>query len=564
MSKKLLSILSFFIFSLSTPLAIAQEEDKKTANSDSNIIVGGTDFDVLKSRNKLILLSVTPEQRAFSPIEIVANQTKKEFKIEYAEFELPTRTLQKIFDSHIQNNPDAESHRGYLKLGFGNYMSPFAAVSLSNKKQSKYALSLDLRHNSSFEGAVDKQNSASSSTNLDLNSKHFFEEATLSSKLSYKHDIVHFYGYPPDLGSSINAKDIRQTFNTLGVNIDYQSNDFDADIQYQITLNSSYFINKYGAKELEINPELGAKYKLNGKNTYIGLKVGTSVANYEDETLKSKRYLAWVSPFFEKKINNLEFQLGTNLTYNNDTLYSDKQLFFYPNISANYTLLEGKMELYTSLQGEAERTLLKDLVQENPYAQSQLAVINQDKQWVATLGVKSKLGKEAFVNFNFSKGKYGHNAFWVNDSQDRSRFNLIYEDMDKTTLAFEFTWEHESFKLLFASELNQYTLENSEFAWHLPTFANTLSLNYKLKNKKLLLNLEAQHLSGIRAKDFSDDTIYILNDIIDINFSANYQFASSKWGVFVQANNLLSQTYQRYLYYNSKQINFIGGLSYSF
>jgi hypothetical protein len=570
MSNKLLTILSFLIFSFISTFVIAQDDDKENTKN-SNSIKEKTNFKVVNSRkNEFILGNVTPEERVFSPIKIVANHATQDFKIEYADFEPTELTLKKLFVPLIKNNPNAEFHRGYVKIGFGNYLSPFAAASISNKKNSKYLLNLGFKHNSSFEGPVDKENSANSSTNINLDTKYFLKDATLSSKLSYKHDIAHFYGYSPDLANSINAKDIAQNFNTLGLNIKYQNNDFDADIQYQAQLNTYYFTSKYGAKEFEINPELATKYKLNSHNTYIGLKFGTSIVSYQDITntnensIDSKRYLAWISPLFEKKINNLDFKLGANVTYNNDSLYADKQIFFYPNVSINYALMEGKTVIYTSLKGATEKNMLRDLVQENPYAQAQLAIFHQDKQWAATLGIKSKLGKKGYANLSFSKSKYKHSPFWINDVQDRSRFNLIYEDVDKSTLNLEFTWEHESFKALFSSTLNQYTMQSSEFAWHLPTLVNTLSLNYKLQNKNLLFNLDAQHLSGIHAKDFSDQSIHILNDIIDINIGVNYQFPSSRWGAFVQVNNILSQTYQRYLYYDSKQINVIGGLSYSF
>ena len=98
-------------------------------------------------------------------------------------------------------------------------------------------------------------------------------------------------------------------------------------------------------------------------------------------------------------------KLGTHVIYSNDAFDNEKQIFFYPNISANYAVLEGKVELYMSLKGGMEKNLLRDLVQENPYAQSQLAVFHQDKKWEANLGVKSKIGKRAFANVNFSKGK---------------------------------------------------------------------------------------------------------------------------------------------------------------
>ena len=302
---------------------------KKDNTNSSNAIKGETDINVDKLReNEFLLVNASPEEYFFAPIKIASNHTTQNFKIEYAtDFDFPKRQLKRYFKPLMQNDPNAEIHRGFVKIGFGNYLSPFAAASISNKNQEKYLLNFDFEHHASFEGAVDKENSANSSTTLHLNTKYFFDNANLSSKISYRYDIAHFYGYSSDLANSIEAKDIRQIFNTMGFSIKYKSNDFETDFQYQADLKTHYFTNKHGAKEFEINPELGAKYKLNAQNAHMGLQFGTSISALQDITntnqnsVDSKRYLAWIAPLFEKKIRPSHPYMFLDLSELNPKIY---------------------------------------------------------------------------------------------------------------------------------------------------------------------------------------------------------------------------------------------------
>ena len=58
-------------------------------------------------------------------------------------------------------------------------------------------------------------------------------------------------------------------------------------------------------------------------------------------------------------------------------------------------------------------------------------------------------------------------------------------------------------------------------------------------------------------------SIFVLKPIIDLNLKFTY-LLSDHWDVFVSANNILNKSYQRYLYYPTQGVNFLGGMSYSF
>jgi outer membrane cobalamin receptor len=70
-------------------------------------------------------------------------------------------------------------------------------------------------------------------------------------------------------------------------------------------------------------------------------------------------------------------------------------------------------------------------------------------------------------------------------------------------------------------------------------------------------------LAGIKGKNLITDKEVKLDPIIDLNFKFTY-LLSDHFNVFVSANNVFNKNYQRYLYYPTQGVNFLGGLSYSF
>ena len=70
-------------------------------------------------------------------------------------------------------------------------------------------------------------------------------------------------------------------------------------------------------------------------------------------------------------------------------------------------------------------------------------------------------------------------------------------------------------------------------------------------------------MSGLQARNFQTNREIKLDAIIDLNFKFTY-LISDHFDVFVSANNILGKNYQRYLYYPTQGVNFLGGLSYSF
>jgi hypothetical protein len=112
------------------------------------------------------------------------------------------------------------------------------------------------------------------------------------------------------------------------------------------------------------------------------------------------------------------------------------------------------------------------------------------------------------------------------------------------------------------ADVFDYSVDKNSVAWHKPKSKITFLGSVNLANK-INLSSEVYFMNGIIAKAPLTDAPIKLNSIVDINFKAEYRF-SNKFSAFLSANNLLSKNYQRFLYYPSKGINILAGISFSF
>jgi hypothetical protein len=99
-------------------------------------------------------------------------------------------------------------------------------------------------------------------------------------------------------------------------------------------------------------------------------------------------------------------------------------------------------------------------------------------------------------------------------------------------------------------------------AWHRPSFQSSLGIQYNLQ-RKIYFNAEMYYISGIQGMNLESNHAVKLSDIADLSLKSEYRF-SNTFSAFLELNNILSQKYQRYLYYQVKGFNALVGLTYSF
>lgn len=158
--------------------------------------------------------------------------------------------------------------------------------------------------------------------------------------------------------------------------------------------------------------------------------------------------------------------------------------------------------------------------------------------------------------------------FFVNNPTEINRFDVIYDSGKSTVFGIEGELTAKATDVLTIggkAQILNYNLATEMDAWFKPTFRLTSNASLQL-NKKLFLDGEAvlQGETTTRiAGPAGSFSVGSLNGFVDLSAGAEYK-VNDKIGVYLRANNLTAQTYQRYLFYPRMGLTVFGGLNYSF
>ncbi len=160
----------------------------------------------------------------------------------------PEYTISQIRAASLLPDPLPKLYKSYVKLGIGNYITPFGELSITNERSKKGAVGFYARHFSTngnvkldndekvFAGYMD--NDAS------IFGKKFFRHSMLEGSLDFTQKTRYAYGYEPDLGYSPDKKDIKLDYYNPGANLSFSSIDIDStDFSWDFNVNYDFFFN---------------------------------------------------------------------------------------------------------------------------------------------------------------------------------------------------------------------------------------------------------------------------------------------------------------------------------
>lgn len=515
--------------------------------------------------SKELEITLPAAQRIFQkvpPDEINAKETEPlqytfmDYSPQLNDIRTKLRVL-KLKDERLTSKPGS-----YLKLGFGNYLTPVAELGLNSRDNKKGNFGVRLKHLSSMYGPVDKENSGDSHNNIHAFGRYTGKKASIGGDLEYYRDGFHFYGYDTDL--VVDNETIKQNFDDINLGFDIQSNDVDGALQYTLFGKVYNTTDLYNAGELGIKTGLQGIYTINDA-MQAKLELDFLFTSYKNP-LQTNRPLTRVTPAFMYKINGLIFDVGLRIVNHSDTLNNTNETQLFPALTVGYELNED-ISVYGILDGDVEAVTFKNIVKENPFVNSNLPTFHTNKNLDVLLGVKGSLVQYLAFDFGIRSAVFKNLYFYVNDPFELSKFNVLY-DQGKTSLfqgiASLSYVKSNTLGTTLSARYNSYKTEELEKAWHRPKFELDYSLWYNIYNK-VQLSTELFVLTGIEAPDYGllSTTSVKLDAAVDLNVKVDY-ILSEKYSVFVSVNNLLNSDYQLYNRYPTRGLLAIVGLSVSF
>jgi len=450
-----------------------------------------------------------------------------------------------------------EFNNNYVKLGYGNYVTPYLEAYLGSPRARNFLYNVYVRHMSSARGPVADENSANGRSEAVVGGQFFDGTNAIKGSLIYNRFSTHYYGYNPVL--DLPADDIEQVFNKFSAKFSVKRTRKDVPYDYHFTTIWGFFKDINDAREnkfyfdtgaeLEINPDLKAELNL--------LATFSKRSDLIDET---RNYLNLMPRVIYNK-NSFDFKVGLNVAGDND---SGRGVGIYPALEAGYLVNSG-LRVYAGFEGDVELNTFESMARENQWLTRGFDLRNTEKKTDFYGGASMKLMDNLNLDVRASYAGLNDLTFITNDIADSTRFNILYDDetVDRLTISSAINFEKKGLiRSALSFDYYSYSLGTLAEAWHRPEFKLDFN-NTFYPIDKLVITMDFYYMAGLIGLNGETGQSQELDDIFDLNFGARYSI-NQRVGVFLNLNNLFGKEYQRYLNYPTRGIQALGGVSFTF
>ncbi|MBO4873813.1 MAG: TonB-dependent receptor [Bacteroidales bacterium] len=575
------------------------------------------DNNTLEEQTVVIYNEYSPVLKDASRIQslpVIEDTVKVEPKFEYSVMPTMYRTSftpSKIPAATVKGEALKPLNTGLVKIGYGNYISPFAELYINSKRQKNYSLGIAAQHHSSFgkiKNYIDQKiYSGYDDSNIEAFGKKIFAKSVLSGKIYFSSNGINYYGYDPKVygdpytinWDSIDYVDTRdemekQRFNRLGANMTFESQQtgrkhwnykFDLGYQYFFTKTKDWQ-HKIGVdanvgrsvKNISYGVDINYLFNANKMAAYPNpnVVIGTNgfgkpvkMSSLNDMYLNAK-------PYFRFENEKWQIRAGANFCF--ELLNSENTFYIYPDVYAQLNV-SNTIIPYVSYGGHLQTNNLEFISTVNPFINSYESYHNTSYQHEANLGVKAIISKKVYLHLNANYSHINNMVFFVNDTTVplHNKFVMEYMDVDRVGAYAELSMRELAPGLDIMLKAHYYyyiklgdptVLNSPKIAdarpWQMPDLDVSLRAAYRLTNK-ISFGVEGYFLNRCFAKEYNEGVQYAkkMKAVIDVNLFGEYKF-DDNFSAFLYLNNIACQRYYIWNNYRAQGFNALVGLTYVF
>lgn len=444
----------------------------------------------------------------------------------------------------------------YVKLGFGNYKTPFAQAGFSFGDGKTSLINLHAGHISQ-KGSLPFQQY--SHTNADLMGIFSTKgNSEWRGKIGFDNRGQYYYGYRPDT-LKYDKDDLRQRYRSFNAMVGFRNKEVNSyGISYDPTLSMNIFGDNRKGKETSvlINAPLTKTF-----TTDIAFNVGLTAdmtrytTDLNDKAIKNNLY--YINPAVTYKKETFSLNAGITPSWDNGEFH------LLPNFTGMVKTKDDRFVLQAGWVGYYQKNTYQSLSKFNPWiAQPRTLANTRIRESFA--GFKGSTGSHFTYNAKLSLLNFNNAALFLNDTADGRTFRTIYEPaMKALRIHGEVGYTvQEKFSLLAGATINRYTgLEVNDKAWGLLPVEITGALRWQVL-KDLQFKADGFMWDGPRylTKKGESERLKAAYD-----FNAGVEFTiMPKLNLWLQFNNILNNKYERWNQYQVLGFNVLGGIVYSF
>lgn len=461
----------------------------------------------------------------------------------------------------------SEIRQGFVRLGFGNYGSTLVDAIYNSGRQRDYAFGAYVNHQASASGPVD--NSGFSRNELGAYGKYFTPSFTLSGGLDYNRRRYNFYGYNQERFKDRSADSTRQIFQSILFNLDLEKNKKGKPFQYGLGLSVGNISDRFQASESEVMVRFSGNYRLKDSSSF---RVFSDVSLAKRADSSSQNRALWrIQPQYHFAWKGFMVEAGFQASVDNepelkDNLYKDKTRFhFHPQLLLQQAIFQNKLLVFAGIGGGMVKKNLRSFLDVNPYLASNVYLRHENQLLNFFLGIKGQWQGQWQYRSQLSFENLANQGFLLNDSTNREKFHLVYDDNNTRRFTFEseITYDvTESSRAGLRATFMSYGVKSLPEPWHAPHSMVSLFGRQSISDK-ILLSGEFYYMGGLKSLNPESLETETLTGMADLNLKGEY-FFKKRFSGFLSAHNILNNKNQRFLYYPTQGFRLMVGATASF
>ena len=476
----------------------------------------------------------------------------------------------------------------YATLAFGNYTSALAEFYSNLEVNRTDNFGIFITH-SSAQGGIDEVQFEDKfyETELNLNYSSRKRNMNWNTEFGAEHGLFNWYGVPEEFLSGVY------------LDSDLQQNYFSAYVGGELSFNDSFF------------DKARAQYRFFGDShdsaeQHVTLKPVLEIP-VAGELFHTNLMLDYVSGSFdrgfltEQGINygflnvglsssllvlrdDLTLNLGAAVYYSQDMENSDGGVYVYPQVTASYRLAGEYFVAYAGLEGELKQNTYYNFAGENPYVSPTLEIQPTDQQFELSVGGKGKLSNSIGYNLRAQYSSEDYKPLFKSNPGDLinsnlkeyhfgNSFGLVYDQVNTISGFGELNLDvNRNVSLRINGEYFIYDTDEQEEAWNLPNFKASLLGDFQITdnwyagtNFFFVGPREDERRRVIQSTEPETERIDVveLGSYLDLNANLGYRF-NEQLSAFVRGNNLLGNSYERWMDFPVLGLQVMGGVTYKF
>ncbi|MCX6334014.1 MAG: hypothetical protein NT092_06875 [Bacteroidia bacterium] len=493
----------------------------------------------------------------------------------------PEYTISPIKPAALLPDPLPKLYKSYVKLGFGNYITPMAEISITNERSKKGAIGFYARHFSTnghirLQEDHDKVFAGYMDNDLALYGKKFFRESLLEGSVDFTQKLRYAYGYDTTIvRDESDKKEIRMGYNNLSADISLASLTLDStSYSYDFDLNYDYFYhtNKKSQHNIGLTGSMATKYE----GFYIGSGLEFQYFMLSEQLWDKSKYLVSLSPFVKKSTPQWNFKAGLQLLL--DRNMTEKPRFhIYPDVNFGFSVVPSYVRFFAALGGRLERNEPKVIIGENPFLirnGTLFKLPNTSHNLIISAGVNGNTGIGGNYVLSASYSLINDMLFYANivntadfiSPQIGNMFIPLTDDGELLKIHGEISGLIKD-KIMYRGEANwyNYSLTQYDYPFNKPDWDASVGIKYNLRNK-IITGVDVTALGKRRFAVMNEATLFTFPDYepvhVNINLNAEYRY-SKILSLWIKANNIAFNKYYEYAYYPTQRFIFMVGFSYS-